>query len=266
MIDFQIYDIVCPLVATLFCLHRLLSHWPSLIHSKKLLGLRRKHKIIAHRGSRNEDLPENTIAAFKDAVSAGAHVIEFDIWLSRDGQVIVFHDETFSRMTKSCHARVIDLDFSDYPKIHPPAGQSDRCYLYDVQEWGNIPLLIDVLKVIPMSVGINIEFKQDSEELIDKVMTILEPYGKDRLDNMYWFSLEDKINSKLRARKYLPTIVSISSMLKVALFYQIGLLPFLDVEDEVYGMPLFQVSAGIYYVLPNIALYSFKISNDVMML
>jgi glycerophosphoryl diester phosphodiesterase len=53
---------------------------------------------IAHRGA-SALAPENTIAAFERAVELGADAIEFDIHLSRDGELVVIHDDTLDRTT-----------------------------------------------------------------------------------------------------------------------------------------------------------------------
>ena len=52
----------------------------------------------AHRGLHNDSVPENSLAAFEAACRAG-HGIELDIQLSKDGEVMVFHDYTLIRMT-----------------------------------------------------------------------------------------------------------------------------------------------------------------------
>src|SRR5438552_17601182 len=51
---------------------------------------------FAHRGARLEE-PENTIPAFRRALSAGAGGLESDAWLSRDGEVVLVHDATVGR-------------------------------------------------------------------------------------------------------------------------------------------------------------------------
>ena len=53
---------------------------------------------IAHRGFRSK-YPENTMLAFKKAVEAGCDGIEFDVHLSKDGEVVIIHDETLERTT-----------------------------------------------------------------------------------------------------------------------------------------------------------------------
>lgn len=55
-------------------------------------------KIIAHRGSKGTH-PENTILAFEAALAAGADGIETDVHLSKDGHLIIMHDETVDRTT-----------------------------------------------------------------------------------------------------------------------------------------------------------------------
>ena len=53
---------------------------------------------VAHRGA-SALAPENTITAFDRAVELGADAIEFDIHLSRDGELVVIHDDTLDRTT-----------------------------------------------------------------------------------------------------------------------------------------------------------------------
>ena len=57
----------------------------------------RKTLIIAHRGGAHE-FTENTIEAFQRAISLGADGIETDLRLTRDGVVVLYHDERFGRV------------------------------------------------------------------------------------------------------------------------------------------------------------------------
>ena len=54
--------------------------------------------VFAHRGGAAL-APENTMAAFENGVSLGADGIELDVRASRDGRVVVHHDETLDRTT-----------------------------------------------------------------------------------------------------------------------------------------------------------------------
>lgn len=53
---------------------------------------------IAHRGARSL-APENTLAAARKALECGAHMWELDVGVTRDGELVVVHDETLERTT-----------------------------------------------------------------------------------------------------------------------------------------------------------------------
>ena len=53
---------------------------------------------IAHRGA-SAYAPENTYAAFDKALALGASHVEFDLHFSRDGHIVVIHDESLERTT-----------------------------------------------------------------------------------------------------------------------------------------------------------------------
>src|SRR5919197_5083274 len=54
--------------------------------------------VVGHRGAMGY-APENTLASFELAVEQGADVVELDVHLSRDGEVVVMHDERLERTT-----------------------------------------------------------------------------------------------------------------------------------------------------------------------
>ncbi len=63
--------------------------------------------LIAHRGGAH-DAPENTLEAFKKAISFGSFMCEFDVQLTQDNYLVVIHDETLDRTTSGT-GRVQDL-------------------------------------------------------------------------------------------------------------------------------------------------------------
>jgi glycerophosphoryl diester phosphodiesterase len=54
--------------------------------------------VIAHRGD-SAHRPENTLASFASALEIGSSIAEFDVHLTRDGEVVVIHDPTLDRTT-----------------------------------------------------------------------------------------------------------------------------------------------------------------------
>ncbi len=226
----------------LYGLYTSLWYFPITYKKNPKFGQRRAMcKTIAHRGSRGEGLPENTIAAFRDAVAAGADVVELDVWLTSDQKVVVHHDVTLSRMTRGAsHQRIADVKYSDIPPITVTKAQAKRMEGFSKRECLAIPLFEDVLAAIPHPTVINIEFKQNSDVLISEVKRILAE--NDRTADVFWFSLNEKINKKLRAADpSIPTITSISGVLKYLALYYVGLLPFFPIHDQVFGITVEEV-------------------------
>lgn len=78
---------------------------------------------VAHRGA-SAYAPENTIAAFDEAVALGAQFIEFDVRLTKDGVPVVIHDATLERTTNgqgnvADHCRFDLLRYDAGTWVHP---------------------------------------------------------------------------------------------------------------------------------------------------
>jgi glycerophosphoryl diester phosphodiesterase len=83
-------------------------------------------EIIAHRGAhrgRSGPVPENTMAAFRNAVDLGADRLELDVQMTKDGELVVIHDETVDRTTNGT-GRVADLTLAEIRALD--AGQGER--------------------------------------------------------------------------------------------------------------------------------------------
>ena len=66
--------------------------------------------VAAHRGW-SEKYPENTMLAFRKAAELGVDQIEMDIRVTKDGQLVVIHDETVDRVTNGT-GKVCDFTIS----------------------------------------------------------------------------------------------------------------------------------------------------------
>ena len=89
---------------------------------------------IAHRGGAALH-PENTLAAFRDAVERGCDGAELDVQLSRDGEVVVFHDYRLKpeicrgsdgRFLERPTPRVKDLSRGERAGLHIPPERAIR--------------------------------------------------------------------------------------------------------------------------------------------
>src|SRR5437899_5378713 len=112
--------------------------------------------IIAHRGD-SAHLPENTLAAFAGALEVGADLVEFDVQLTRDGQVVVIHDPTVDRTTDG-RGRVGQMDLvqirafsAGYPARFGSAHRGER-----------VPTLGEALGLLKDRARMMVEIKPDS--------------------------------------------------------------------------------------------------------
>lgn len=123
-------------------------------------------RYIAHRGLHDKDkgIPENSLAAFECAIKKG-YPIELDIMLSKDGGIVVFHDEGLKRMTG------IDCDVDEMT-----ANQLTSLRLLDTDE--KIPMLTDVLKLVRGRVPLLIELKNKPQLYVmeKKLCRLMEKY------------------------------------------------------------------------------------------
>ena len=125
-------------------------------------------QYIAHRGLHNasEGIPENSLRAFEKAAEAG-FIIENDIHLTRDGQVIVFHDDDLMRMCGDARAPE-DVTLEEIRKLR----------LLGTEH--GIPTLAECLDTVAGRVPLLIEFKLgkgNCEELCRAADSILSEYG-----------------------------------------------------------------------------------------
>jgi glycerophosphoryl diester phosphodiesterase len=89
--------------------------------------------IIGHRGA-SAVAPENTMAAFREAIAAGSDGIEFDVRLTRDGVPVIIHDNTLRRTTGLPH-RVADLTWRELATLDVGVPSLDQLFtLFDAND------------------------------------------------------------------------------------------------------------------------------------
>lgn len=135
--------------------------------------------FIAHRGTRVL-APENTMTAFAVAHQYGARWLECDLQLSRDGEVVIFHDDTLER-TSNGVGTLAHWDSDTLTKLD--AGSWFKsCFVGE-----RIPTLNQLLLFAKVSqMGLNLELKSpgsNTETLVMKVIEALamNPIAPERL-------------------------------------------------------------------------------------
>lgn len=125
-----------------------------------------KNNIIAHRGIYdNEKVIENTLEAFKKAIKKG-YIIELDLHLTKDNEVIVFHDDKLDRLTKS-KGYIKNRNYKDLKNIK----------LLNTNSY--IPTFDEVLSLVNGKVPLLIELKDDRKgfKLEKEVIKKLDNYN-----------------------------------------------------------------------------------------
>lgn len=108
-------------------------------------------RIFGHRGASGY-APENTIEAFRLAAETGADGVELDVQMTRDGELVVAHDETIDRVSNGT-GRIADLTLAELKKLR--FNRTHPEYTMAV-----IPTLGEVFELLrPTGLDINIELK-----------------------------------------------------------------------------------------------------------
>ena len=109
-------------------------------------------RIIAHRGA-SAVAPESTAAAIREAVRAGADMVELDVQMTRDGRLVVFHDDRLERTTtgkgRVGTARYAELRLLDAGRWFHPRFAGQR-----------VLLVSQALRLIPRRMRVNLELKR----------------------------------------------------------------------------------------------------------
>ena len=107
--------------------------------------------ICAHRGA-NATCPENTPAAFREAIRLGVQQIELDVHLLKDGNLAVIHDSTVDRTTDG-HGPVSGFTLEEIKRLDAGSKKHPRF------AGERIPTLAEALAIMPRNVWLNVHLK-----------------------------------------------------------------------------------------------------------
>jgi len=157
----------------------------------------KKPVIIAHRGA-SAYAPENTMAAFQKAVELSADGIELDVKCSKDGELVIIHDQTLDRTTNG-HGKVVETNLKELRDL-------DAGSWFSAEFKGEkIPLLREVLEEFSSRLLINVEltnYSSPSDGLAQKAAAMVKHMG---VEKSVFFSSFNPYNLVL-TRKILPDV------------------------------------------------------------
>lgn len=152
--------------------------------------------VIAHRGFMERGV-ENTISSIEASAKAGAEMVEIDVQQTKDGQFVVFHDATLSRLAGRS-GTVKNMTLDELTSVTVSAGG-----LSDT-----IPSLAQVLEVSrQLNIKLLIEIKthgNETDDFLERLIALLNDF--DALDVHYVQSLNLPLMDELEALE--PRIIT----------------------------------------------------------
>lgn len=159
-------------------------------------------------------------------------MLELDCHLTRDGEVVVSHDQNLLRST-GIDKNIFELDYKDLPllKTHLPIDfDPDVEYIGSMKEDDRrFALLREVFEAFP-NIPINIDIKINNDGLISKVSDLIKEYNRE--EYTVWGNFSDEVTQK--CYKMNPNVNLLFSMQRVTMLLFLmytGLLPFIPLKE-----------------------------------
>lgn len=197
--------------------------------------------VIAHRGD-HAHVPENTIAAYQQAIACGADYVEVDLRTTKDGHLVVMHDATVNRMTNG-EGKVKNLTYDEIKKLFIKSKDHKRYHISDFKS---------VLKTCKDHINIYLDFK-DAD--VSQTYALIKKIGmQDHV--VVYLNKEDQYDAWKKTAPEMPLMTSLPEKIslqqldslldkkkinivdnaydpgKIKFLHQKGIAVWLDVESE----------------------------------
>ncbi len=168
-------------------------------------------RIVAHRGD-SANYPENTLPAFLSGVRMGIDVIETDVHITRDGEIVIWHDPTLERNTDGEGAleihtlkelKKLDAGYTftkDGGKTYPFRGKGIQ-----------LCTLSEALEACPDE-RFNIDLKSQEEDIVERYIDVIRKHNAENRVCTASFHL----NNLRKLRRLAPDLLTSVSTLEVA--------------------------------------------------
>ncbi len=198
---------------------------------------------FAHRGL-SEIYPENTILSFDKAMTAGAEAVEFDVHKTKDGELVVIHDEDIKR-TFNGSGLIKDFTLAELKNFkckNPEFENSKLCKL---------PTLNEVLEILKSgNLFINIELKTDLIHYNNIEADVLATIKK--------YNLQNKVLISSFNPQSLEILRELDDLIKLGVLFGDNKMTMLDFALKVNA---YSINPDVYLV--DQALINFAHDNEL---
>ncbi|CAG0917484.1 unnamed protein product [Notodromas monacha] len=216
---------------------------PGILHRKKEHRFAARH--ISHRGGAGE-CTENTIDAYRRAVSAGTELLELDVHLTKDNQVVVIHDDNLLRLT-GMNCLISELRYEELPVLKRELDVSfARGVVMEDSENRTIPRLKDVFEEFP-DVPINVDIKVDNDVLIATTADLIAQFKREKLT--VWGNTSSKVTEKCYSvNPSIGLLFSMRRVVQIVILFYCGLLPYFPIRETHLEIPM---PHCFFHFMPN---------------
>ena len=204
--------------------------------------------VIGHRGAAGL-APENTLPSIAAALEYNAHVVEVDLWPSREGIPVVLHDETVDRTTNGT-GRVTDMTVAELKALDAGYHFTEDGVTYPWRGRGvTIPTLEEMLREFPDTVFL-LEIKYPEPDFVNTVLEVVDAAGA--RGRVLIESFHDAVVQRAReAAPDVPTSYGQGELIRFALAQRLGVGAFVRPVGDILAMP--EWYSGIRVVNPGLA-------------
>ncbi|MDU4890817.1 MAG: glycerophosphodiester phosphodiesterase family protein [Clostridium sp.] len=198
---------------------------------------------FAHRGL-SEIYPENTILSFDKAMTAGAEAVEFDVHKTKDGELVVIHDEDIKR-TFNGSGLIKDFTLAELKNFKCKNSEFENSKLC------KLPTLNEVLEILKSgNLFINIELKTDLIHYNNIEADVLATIKK--------YNLQNKVLISSFNPQSLEILRELDDLIKLGVLFGDNKMTMLDFALKVNA---YSINPDVYLV--DQALINFAHDNEL---
>lgn len=142
----------------------------------------REFHVAAHRGA-HMDYPENSMESLKEAINLGASIVEVDVRATKDGILLLMHDNTVDRTTTG-KGKISELTYAEVKALYLREQPHGKASVH------HVPTLEEALSVCKGKIIVDLDFKEENEAYVQPTLELVQKMGME--DEVLFFLYDYK--------------------------------------------------------------------------